>query len=140
MSGPLRRPGRVLTGFAEAMWSELGVHRRLHLQRCRPNQHWWYPPAPCCPECLTDQFDWVAVDGTGRVVSWTTFHRRYLEHFEPPSTVVVAELPEGPLLTADLAEPTDEPLLELGGLVELVYRDAVFDDGGEGVTFSWRLT
>ncbi|MGE3618953.1 MAG: Zn-ribbon domain-containing OB-fold protein [Acidimicrobiia bacterium] len=136
----LGRPGRVLTPQDRVLWDLLAGTRRLHLPRCEPHGHRWYPPAPCCPECLTDRFDWAAVAGTGSVVSWTTFHRPYLAHFDPPWTVVVAELAEGPLLVADLdGTPDDAARLALGAAVELTYRDAAFDDGGEGVTFSWRL-
>lgn len=136
---PLARPGRNLEEHDRALWSHLR-DGPLRLQHCSACAAWWYPPGPCCPTCRSTRFEWEPVAGRGEVVAWTTFHRAYLPQFPVPHTVVVAQLPEGPLLAADLCgdDPAASPLA-LGDPVELVYRAATFDDDGEdGMTFSWQ--
>jgi hypothetical protein len=40
-------------------------------------------------------YHWGDIDGKGRVLSWTTFHRGYLPAYPAPHTVVAVELDAG---------------------------------------------
>lgn len=94
--------------------------RRMALQQCGNCGHVRYPAAERCPECLSAETQWVAVSGKATLLSWCTFHRRYLEAFPPPHTVAVARLAEGPLFVAMLLDghPPDGAS---GADLEIVY-------------------
>jgi hypothetical protein len=76
-------------------------------------------PGPVCPACLSEDWTWDRVGGTGRAVAWTTFHRAYFKEIPVPHTVVSAALAEGPLLVADY-----------GGDPAALRLDAPFASGG----------
>ncbi|MGB3405896.1 MAG: OB-fold domain-containing protein [Jannaschia sp.] len=97
-------PPRVLGLYDRPMWDILEETGTLHLQRCSDCGHWRYPPGPCCPDCLSPDFAWTAVSGTGTVVSWVTFHKQYLEQYPAPYNVVAVRLSEGPILISNLVE------------------------------------
>lgn len=78
--------------------------RRMALQHCRNCDHVRYPPGSHCPRCLSEDAEWRPVSGRAELVSWCTFHRKYLPAFEPPHTVAVGRLEDGPLFVAMLLD------------------------------------
>jgi uncharacterized OB-fold protein len=90
-----QRPVRSLDPFAVQFW-EFTKDRELRLQRCADCGKFRWPPGPTCDQCLSDRFDWELLSGTGKVLSWSTFHRAYFPEYPPPHTVVALELAEGP--------------------------------------------
>jgi uncharacterized OB-fold protein len=76
--------------------------RRLALQCCSDCKTVWYPPAPICPKCLSEHFDWSPVSGRGKILSWVIFHRQYFDDHPAPYNVVTVELAEGPIITTNL--------------------------------------
>jgi uncharacterized OB-fold protein len=64
------------------------------VQRCAEGHH-QFPGGPACRECGRDA-PWVPASGGATVWSWVEFHQRYFEDLEPPYTVVLAQLDEGP--------------------------------------------
>lgn len=84
-------------------WDSL-AGRRMALQRCRGCGHVRYPSGSHCPQCLSEDAEWRPVSGRAELVSWCTFHRKYLAAFEPPHTVGVGRLEEGPLFVAVLLD------------------------------------
>jgi hypothetical protein len=55
---------------------------------------------------MSTKFSWEKVSGGGRLTSWTVFHRQYFPGLPLPYTVVCGALAEGPLLIANLVNPT----------------------------------
>jgi uncharacterized protein len=131
----LYRPKRVMRTTADhTMWSYLD-RGELRAQQCVRCGVFRFPPAASCDNCLSAEAEWIALSTTGTVLSWVTYHRQYFANMPPPYTVVVAEVAEGVIITADLAG--DEKRLEIGHAVELRFDDAEFEDGGSSKLYRW---
>jgi uncharacterized OB-fold protein len=90
------RPVRAMDPYAEQFWA-FTQRKELRLQQCAGCRKFRWPPGPTCDRCLADDFQWVALKGAAKVLSWTTFRRGYFTEYPPPHTVVALELDEGPL-------------------------------------------
>ena len=115
------RPNRAMDPYAEQFWA-FTQNKELRLQQCADCGTLRWPPGPTCDKCLSDAFEWTAVAGRGKVLSWTTFRRSYFKEYPAPHTVFVLELDEGPLFVSypvDLA-PAD---LREGMTVSLRWTD-----------------
>lgn len=81
-------------GLDESYWSGLneGV---LRIQRCRNCSKWIWGPQLICPDCLTFEPDWVEIEATGRIYSWTRTWQKFAPEFTPhvPYISLVVELP-----------------------------------------------
>lgn len=138
------RPPRVMELYDAELWEHVGVDR-MHLQRCAECSAYRFPPSSHCDQCLSGDYAWAPIRGVGTVVAWTTLHRGYFAELPPPYTIVVAELAEGPLLVADLAEVESAgdaaARLWLDAPVELVFRAVRFADDPQNprTLYSWRL-
>lgn len=98
---PLTRP-RPLQGLYEKPFWDAVQMRELRLQRCRKCSHVWYPPAPVCPQCLSDTWSFELMSGRGRIIAWTVFHRQYFPDIPTPYLVVSVALEEGPLMIGNV--------------------------------------
>jgi hypothetical protein len=118
-SKPLPR----VTADNRPFWEAARGHQ-LALQRCADCGQFRYPPAPVCPECLSESAEWTPVSGQGIVSTFVVFHKRYFESFaaDIPYNVVQVQLDEGPRLTANLVDvPIDA--IRIGMRVEVVFDD-----------------
>ena len=89
------------------MWQSID-RQRLALQCCDACATFRYPPAPLCPGCLSLEATWTPVDGTGTILSWVVFHKKYFDDHLPPYNSVAVQLPEGPILISQLQGPQPE--------------------------------
>lgn len=137
MAKEATRPRPMPGVYEEPFWAHVR-DRRLSLQCCNSCGHLRYPPGPVCPRCLSEDYDWTPVKGTGRLVSWVTFHRQYFPALPTPYLVAAVELDEGPILLANLLD-ADAANLRAGLPVRVDYQD-VSDAGGDLTLFQWRLT
>ena len=60
------------------MWQSID-RQGLELQCCDDCATFRYPPAPLCPTCLSLAATWTPVAGTGTVLSWVVFHKKYFD-------------------------------------------------------------
>ena len=93
------RPIRSMDPYAEQFWAYT-QKKELRLQKCSDCGKFRWPPGPTCDQCLSDEAEWAAVAGRGKVLSWTTFRRKYFDEYPAPHTVIVLELDEGPLFVS----------------------------------------
>ncbi len=89
------------------MWDSI-QREQLELQCCDACAAFRYPPAPVCPECLSEQASWKAVSGRGSILSWVVFHRKYFDDHPPPYNSVAVRLEEGPIVVSQLHGPQPE--------------------------------
>ncbi len=92
MAGP-----HFFSMYDAPFWASV-AERGLKLQRCCDCGTMRYPPGPACPNCLSPDASWEAVNGAATLLSWTVFHRQYLPAYPAPHTVVAAQLAEGPIM------------------------------------------
>ena len=103
------RPVRVMDPYAEEFWSYT-QEKELRLQRCAECSEWRWPAAAVCPACLSEEYQWAQVSGTGKLLTWVTFERQYFPEYPPPHTAVMVELDEGPLFISTPVDVQDEAL------------------------------
>ena len=115
------RPIRSMDPYAEQFWTYT-QKKELRLQKCSGCGKFRWPPGPTCDQCLSDEAEWAAVAGRGKVLSWTTFRRKYFEEYPAPHTTIVLELDEGPLF---VSYPVDVEVTDLkeGMVLSLRWTD-----------------
>jgi uncharacterized OB-fold protein len=75
------------------------------------------------------------MSGSGRLISWAIFHRKYLD-LPVPYTVVSVALEEGPMLIGNIECGADELRLEMP--VKIAFEDALDEAGQPWRIFQWR--
>jgi len=87
----------------------------LRLQRCRPCGLIRAPPGPACPWCAASDFEWVSLNGRGKVYSYTEVRHAVQPAFLPylPYVALLVELDE------QRAQPSDHEALRLIGNLAL---------------------
>ena len=87
-------------------WWEATRNRRLLVQSCRTcggRQHY---PRSMCLRCGGDDLGWVQATGGGVIYSFTHSHRSPdPAAFEPPYTIAIVTLDEGPRLLTTVVGP-----------------------------------
>ena len=86
---------------------------------------------------MSRDYSWNVVSGRGKLISWTTFHRRYFSQLAPPYTVVCGSLEEGPLLLANLIGDNQNKL-KLDMPLQLAFEDTRVDDK-DFIIYQWTL-
>lgn len=115
------------------------AREELRLRRCNACREWCHVPRVTCPNCISTDWAWERVKGTGRVFTWTVVHRAMHPAFteDVPYAVVVVELDEGPRLVSGIVDcPLEELVMEMS--VEVVFERS--DRLGERVLPRFRRT
>jgi len=104
-----RKPLPELTAENRPFW-EACRHGRLSMQKCRACGHIRYPISIVCPECLSEQTDWIDLSGKGEVLSRLVFHQVYHKAFaaDVPYNVVLVQLDEGPRMFSNVVGVPNE--------------------------------
>ena len=119
------------TPVTQPFWDATGQHR-LVLPRCHRG-HTFYYPRTHCPECLSNQLEWIEASGRGRLYSYTVARRPQSPEFaaDVPYIIAAITLDEGPRMTSLLVE-ADPDHVEIDGAVEVVW-----DDVAEGIAMPY---
>jgi uncharacterized OB-fold protein len=117
------KPLPRITADNRPFWEAARRHE-LALQRCDDCGHFRYPPAPVCPECLSERATWTPVSGRGTVTTFVVVHKPYFASFaaDLPYNVVQVQLDEGPRLTANLVGIANADI-RIGARVQAVFDD-----------------
>ena len=110
-------------------WAE-AHNGRLVFQHCDRCEFVRWPAAGTCPECLSRDFTWRAVESTGTVWSYVVYHRAYSPAFadQLPYNVALIELDCGVRLLSRLVGLSDgeDPV---GARVSASFADLGGDHG-----------
>jgi hypothetical protein len=132
----LVRPAPRRDMFEAPFWDHV-AQRRLSLQRCTGCGRFRYPPGAACPDCLGTGYEWTPLAGTGRLISWVTFHRQYFPELPVPYHVAAVEVTEGPILIANLVNLGDvAPRLDLP--VRVAYEPTRDAEGRSWLIYQWE--
>jgi len=115
------RPLPVPTPETAHFWegTRLG---ELRLQACRDCGHTYFPPRPFCPSCASKKVEVLRASGRGTLHSYVISHLP-APGFEPPYTIAVVKLEEGPkMLTNIVGTPCDPALLSLDDPVQVTFE------------------
>jgi uncharacterized protein len=112
---------RVLSMYDVPMWESI-ARKSWALQCCKACGVFRYPPSPICAECHDMEYEWTPVKGTGELLSWTVFHRKYFDDYPPPYNAITVRLDEGPIVVTNLvgAEPDKS---SIGRRVAICYEE-----------------
>ncbi len=96
----------------------------LRLQRCDACDKVYFPPRPFCPACASRKVSVFAASGRGRLYSYVINHRAPPRSgFEPPYSIAVVELDEGPrMMTNIVGTPQTPEALRLDMPLEVVFE------------------
>lgn len=116
---------------------EIPRHWRLKKQRyalvgevCPHCEAKIFPPRDVCPECSQEAKTEFQFSGRGEVYSYTTVYDAPAGYEEQaPYTVALVKLEEGPVITAQLTDLDNQPVV-IGMPVEMVTRK-LRNDGDE---------
>jgi len=75
------------------------AERRFEIPRCLSCGRWHFYPRLCCPYCGSQDLQWLAPSGRGRVYSVTIVRRADGDY-----TVVLVDLDEGPRLMSRVVD------------------------------------
>jgi uncharacterized OB-fold protein len=98
--------------------------RRLVLRRCKACGTLHFMPRHLCPECWSDQLEWVPSGGKGAVHSYTVIRRPSNPAFaaQAPYVVALIDLDEGPRMVANVLGD-DALAVRIGDRVEVTFED-----------------
>ena len=102
----------------------------LMLQHCEPCGAAYFPPSPYCPRCLSDDVEWKAVSGRGRLHTYVINHRP-APGFEAdvPYAIAIVELDEGPRMMSNIVGVPNTP----EHLVLDMELEVTFEARGDGM-------
>ncbi len=101
-----QRPDRILGPGHNEFW-EWCNRDELRLQCCNNCNSLMWPVIQNCENCGHDEFNWQAMSGRGKIVSWCSFeHDYYKGMFKIPHDTILVELEEGPLFISNPANFT----------------------------------
>jgi uncharacterized OB-fold protein len=115
------RPLPVPTPETAHFWegTRLG---ELRLQACRDCGHTYFPPRPFCPSCASKKVEVTRASGRGTLHSYVISHLP-APGFEPPYTIAVVKLEEGPkMLTNIVGTPCAPASLRLDDPVDVTFE------------------
>ena len=97
---------------------------QLVLRRCRACHLFSHPPRPNCPDCGSDNLEWVKSEGKGTVYTFTITRQPVSRAFQGriPWAVVEVELEEGVHMISNLVD-FDPEAIEIGIAVEVVFEE-----------------
>ena len=134
----VEKPIPVPTEEDRPYWEGARAHK-LVLQQCRNCGLFSSQPRVVCPRCHSDEFEWNAVSGEGKLHSFTIVWQTTTRGFqdEIPYVVCNVEIAEEPTcyVTANLlvdASEYESLNIDLPVVID-------FEDRGEAVVPQWRL-
>lgn len=116
-----------ISSYTRSFWEAVRQHEFV-IQQCKNCGNKIYPPQPVCPECLSEDFEWIKSSGKGKVLTYTTIYE-----FPPswcreitPYTIVLVKLDGGIVVMSHLidCEPED---VKCEMEVEVVFEDLTED-------------
>ena len=97
--------------------------RELRLQRCDACQEVYFPPRPFCPRCQSRAVSIFRASGRGTLHSYV-IHHRPAPGFEPPYSIAIVELKEGPRMLSNVVDVEQTPeALVLDMPLEVTFQD-----------------
>jgi uncharacterized OB-fold protein len=119
------RPLPVPDDHSREFWAAAATHSFV-LARCARCSTISHPPGAVCPHCgsCDPAFEFLPVDGSGSVRSWTVIRQSFLAGFDTPFVLVDVELSAQPdlRLIGRLVDGPDAPL-HLGAPVRVTFED-----------------
>jgi uncharacterized OB-fold protein len=104
-AAPVTAPQPIATTETEPYW-RAALAGRLEIQHCRACARHQFYPRRFCTRCLSDQIEWVAASGRGRIYTYTVCRVAGHPAFEArvPYAIAMIELDEGVRMLAGIVD------------------------------------
>lgn len=98
--------------------------RKLVIRKCNGCGALHFMPRYICPECWSDQLEWVESAGTGSVHSFSIIRRAPVPAFaaKTPYVTALIDLDEGPRMVANILGD-DALSVKIGDKVSVIFED-----------------
>ena len=108
---------------SQPFWDATKRHELL-MPRCKNCSNMFFYPREQCPNCYSDNTDWVPVTGMGRLYSYTVIYQPANPVFqtETPYIYAIVQLNEGPRFPTNLVD-CDIDSVKIDMRVEVVFED-----------------
>jgi hypothetical protein len=103
---------------SERFYAELREHR-ITTTRCRGCGSLRFPPRAWCPDCLSEDLEWMTLSGRGRLAAFTTQETAF--RFRAPEVIGLVDLDEGVRILSAIVGSYDE--LSIGDAVEVEFLE-----------------
>ena len=97
----------VPTPETRHFWDGTREHRLL-LQQCEACSHAYFPPRPFCPRCSGRSVRLLEASGRATLYSYV-IGQRPAPGFEPPYSIAVVQLEEGPRMMSNIVDCPQTP-------------------------------
>jgi len=121
------RPLPNVTPESQRYW-EAAADGEFLLRECQECGLVYHYPRALCPDCFSDDVEWVSASGTGTV--YTVSSTEHVEGWPEetlPHVVAYVELDEGPCVMTNIVDCDPEDV-EVGTPVEVTFVDAADGD------------
>ena len=83
---------------------EMAIQENLVIRQCKKCSQKHFMPRYLCPNCWSDDLEWIKASGNGIVHTYTIIRRPALQTFkqETPYVLAMIELEEGPRMIANV--------------------------------------
>lgn len=126
------RPTPVVTGDTAKYWAA-AADGKLLVNECGDCGLVYHYPRPLCPDCFSDDVEWVETAGTGEIYTYSVVTNPDIIPDFPedsfPHILAFVELDEGPRVLTNIVN-TPPDAVEIGGRVEVQFEDTEGDDVG----------
>ncbi len=99
------KPIPVVNEWARPFWEGTRQHKLL-IQRCRECGAYIFYPRKYCPECFSENIEWVESSGRGHVYSFTIVQNNPPSAFlqDVPYVVAIVKLEEGVQMLSNIVD------------------------------------
>ena len=113
-------------------WREFSSHYKLEGTKCNECGEIDFPPRDVCSNCGSTVTEKYELKGEGKLVSYTMVRSAPPQHeYDKPYPLAIIELEEGPQITAQLTDVSEDEI-EIGMKLEMVVRK-VGEQGDDGL-------
>lgn len=101
---------------------------RLLIRSCNECGEVHHYPRPFCPECWSDDVEWLEASGAATLYTWSVVHRNDMVPFDTlvPYIPAVVDLAEGPRVMTNVVD-IDPDALEIGMPLAVTFREQADD-------------
>lgn len=119
-----RKPLPEVQPFSQPFW-DAAREGRLLVQFCKDCDARIFFPRRQCPECWSDNLDWLQASGKGVVYAFSVTYEGVEEAFVPDLPIILAwvDLPEGIRMQTNILD-CDPQSARIGMEVEVVFKRA----------------
>ena len=120
-------PQPKVNGDSLPYWTAAGEHRLL-IRQCNACGARHFMPRHLCPNCWSDQLEWVESRGEGTVHSFSVVHRAPTPAFarNAPYVIALVDLDEGPRMFSNIVGENARSVA-IGNRVRVIFETR--DDG-----------